>query len=698
MNDHSTHIDLAENHQAIKRMAASATLHCLIGCAIGEMIGVTIGTHLGWQPHQTVILAATLSFISGYSVSTWPLLRARVPFWQALKTVFAADTVSILTMTIIDNLLMVTIPGAMDKNLAHPVYWLSRGISLVAAFIAAYPVNLYLLRRGKGHALMHQYHHGHEDHAGHMKEVKPRKKVKLIIVGVLLAVFAIGGFLWYQQSQSSNSSYYSTSTAGLADAKDTAVIQLKNGDHYTIVAEPVKRTIDGKSVRLLGYNGMVPGPTIEVEQGSSVTLTVVNNLDVDTTLHPHGINGDNSSDGLPDITQSPIKPGESYQQTIRFPDAGVYWYHPHIREDYTQASGLFANFIVKPKDTSTWPMVSSEQVLTLSDIALDSQGIAPFSIARADHTLMGRSGTMQLVNGRDNYHQTVQQGQVIRYYLTNTASVRPFRFAIPGAKLKLIGADNGLYEQEKFVDTVTLGPAERAIVDVYFPTSGDYHIQNATPGKTYGLGAVTVTANDQTDTAMIDRFNVEQTHPEVSSSMATTLANLATATKKRLTIGLSMDMSLMHGSGGGMMDMESMSGMSGESTTDGIEWEDGMATMNAQSTTQTVQWKLVDQDTGSSDFSWTFEKGTLVNLTIDNSKTTMHPMQHPIHIHGQKFLVTSIDGVSQQNLVWKDTILIPAGKTYTLAVLFDNPGKWMIHCHISEHLEAGMMGNLIVNE
>lgn len=141
-----------------KNMAASATLHCLTGCAIGEIIGVTIGTHIGFAPHQTVILAATLSFISGYSFSTWPLLKARLSFFRALRLVFAADTVSILTMTITDNLLILLIPGAMDKNLTHPVYWISRVLSLTAAFIAAYPVNVYLLKRGKGHALTHTYH------------------------------------------------------------------------------------------------------------------------------------------------------------------------------------------------------------------------------------------------------------------------------------------------------------------------------------------------------------------------------------------------------------------------------------------------------------------------------------------------------------------------------------------------------------
>lgn len=145
-------------HHQSNNMALSATLHCLTGCAIGEMVGVTIGTHTGLAAHQTVMLASVLSFVSGYTVSTWPLIRAKISFFKALRLVFAADTLSILSMTIADNLLMLIIPGAMDKNLAHPVYWISRVIALTAAFIVAYPVNAYLLKRGKGHALTHQYH------------------------------------------------------------------------------------------------------------------------------------------------------------------------------------------------------------------------------------------------------------------------------------------------------------------------------------------------------------------------------------------------------------------------------------------------------------------------------------------------------------------------------------------------------------
>lgn len=143
----------------MKKMSLMATLHCLVGCAIGELIGVTIGTHAGFGIQGTIALAFVLSFVSGYTASTWPLVRNGMRFWSGLKLVFAADTLSILTMTIADNIVMATVPGAMDKDLSHPVYWLSRGILLVAAFIVAYPVNLWLLQRGKGHALTHHMYH-----------------------------------------------------------------------------------------------------------------------------------------------------------------------------------------------------------------------------------------------------------------------------------------------------------------------------------------------------------------------------------------------------------------------------------------------------------------------------------------------------------------------------------------------------------
>lgn len=147
----------------IAKMSASATLHCLIGCSIGELIGVTIGTELALPALQIIILAGTLSFISGYAVSTLPLVRGGTEFWSALKLVAAADTLSIVTMIVVDNAVMASVPGAFDKDFTMPVYWFSRGIALFAAFLVAWPVNYYLIKRGKGHALTHS-HHGHESH------------------------------------------------------------------------------------------------------------------------------------------------------------------------------------------------------------------------------------------------------------------------------------------------------------------------------------------------------------------------------------------------------------------------------------------------------------------------------------------------------------------------------------------------------
>lgn len=148
-------------------MAASATLHCLTGCAIGEIAGLMIGTALGLGTGWTIALAVGLAFLFGYALSTLPLLRAGMGFAAALSLVFAADTLSIAVMEVTDNLVMALIPGAMDAGLVNPLFWVSMTVALGAAFVAAFPVNKYLLSRGKGHALMHQHHHGHHAHEGH---------------------------------------------------------------------------------------------------------------------------------------------------------------------------------------------------------------------------------------------------------------------------------------------------------------------------------------------------------------------------------------------------------------------------------------------------------------------------------------------------------------------------------------------------
>ena len=153
----------------LNSMAASATLHCLTGCAIGEIAGLMIGMALGLGTGATIVLAVALSFFFGYMLSTLPLLKAGLGFFAAFSVVFAADTLSIATMEAVDNITMAVIPGAMNAGLTNPIFWLSMMLALAVAFVAAFPVNRYLLTKGKGHALVHEYHHAghHEDHKGH---------------------------------------------------------------------------------------------------------------------------------------------------------------------------------------------------------------------------------------------------------------------------------------------------------------------------------------------------------------------------------------------------------------------------------------------------------------------------------------------------------------------------------------------------
>lgn len=139
------------------KLAFSATLHCLTGCAIGEIIGLIIGTMVGLDNLTTIVISIALAFIFGYSLSLLPLVKI-MSFTSAAMLVLAADTLSITTMEIIDNSVMAVIPGAMGAGLVNPLFWAAMAVSMIAAFIAAFPVNYYLLRRGRGHALIHQHH------------------------------------------------------------------------------------------------------------------------------------------------------------------------------------------------------------------------------------------------------------------------------------------------------------------------------------------------------------------------------------------------------------------------------------------------------------------------------------------------------------------------------------------------------------
>ena len=152
---------------SLNRLSFSATAHCLTGCAIGEVLGLVIGTALGWGNFATIALAVALAFFFGYSLTMLPLVRSGLALGAAIPLALAADTLSITVMEIVDNAVMLVVPGAMEAGLASPLFWGSLAFALAVAFVVAFPVNRWLIARGRGHAVVHEYHGDHHEHHEH---------------------------------------------------------------------------------------------------------------------------------------------------------------------------------------------------------------------------------------------------------------------------------------------------------------------------------------------------------------------------------------------------------------------------------------------------------------------------------------------------------------------------------------------------
>jgi FtsP/CotA-like multicopper oxidase with cupredoxin domain len=528
---------------------------------------------------------------------------------------------------------------------------------------------------------------------------------------------------------------FSTDTTGLPDAVRSAVIQLDDGDEVRLRPGPVAKRLGAATVRMLGYNGSIPGPTLRVRQGAEVVVHVTNDTDLDTTVHWHGLRLDNRFDGVPHETQAPIPPGGEFTYRIQFPDPGLYWYHPHIREDVTQELGLYGSILVDPAEPDYWPPAHRDVVLTLDDLLLEDGTIAPFSRTETNYAAMGRYGNVMLTGGETAPAFAARTGEVVRLWLTNTANSRVFRVCVPGARMKLVGGDSGRMEHEEFVADVVLAPSEPAVVDVLFAQAGEFALEHHTPNRTYRLAAITVTG-EVAEPPPAEQFEVLRTAPELAAERQRLAPWLAAPPDKVLAIVAEMDdpnaqvagpvayvcpmhpevvrdqpgrcpecgMKLMVaapvGAAGGHDAAHAHGHEHGSSTADGIEWEDEMAETNRATTTETMRWHLLDRTEGRDGLpvDWHFTAGQRVKIRLVNEMDSDHPMHHPFHIHGAgRFLVLSREGGPEANLVWKDTVLIPTGQTVDLLLDVTNPGLWMAHCHIAEHMHSGMMFSFTVD-
>jgi FtsP/CotA-like multicopper oxidase with cupredoxin domain len=305
-----------------------------------------------------------------------------------------------------------------------------------------------------------------------------------------------------------------------------------------------------------------------------------------------------------------------------------------------------------------------------------------------------------LVNGTTDYELSVRKGEVVRFFLTNVANARTFNVVFGGAPMKVIASDVSKFEREERVESVVIAPAERYVVEVLFETAGEVPITNSIQAIDGFMGEfrprVVPLAKVRVEGAPVEEshlaaFRNLRVNEDVRRDIETYRKFFEKPVDRRLELVLDVE----------NLPTQILQAMQFEAGlySPPVEWNDGMPEMNFPLTSDQVHWTLRDPDTGKEnmDIEWTFRTGEVVKIRIFNDPRTIHPMNHPIHIHGQRYLVLSLDGVPNDNLVWKDTAIVPAGATVDLLVDMSNPGKWMLHCHIAEHLHSGMMSRFTVS-
>ena len=441
-------------------------------------------------------------------------------------------------------------------------------------------------------------------------------------------------------------------------------------------------------------------------------MNFTNSIAWPTTIHWHGLRLDNASDGVPGITQDPVEPGETFRYTVHFKDPGIYWYHPHHREDVLKDLGLYGNMLVEPAQPDYYAPADREEVLMVDDFLMAGDAPMPFGLERSTHAFMGRFGNLMLINGEPDYELDVTAGEVVRLYLTNVSNTRTFNLSFegmngapPAARIKVIGTDVGAFEREEWVESIVLSPAERYIVHVRFNEPGTALLVNRVQGidhlggsffqETDTLGVVRVAEAGATESGLpaadpaspptpaAAAFDTLRTNVHAAREIALYREYFDAPVDRELTFTMEKD---------GIPFVVDRLMRFDSAYFHPVEWSGTMPMMNWNSSSAEVSWIIREPATGSEnmDIGWEFAVGDVVKIRLHNERRTFHSMQHPFHIHGQRFLVLSRNGVPNENMAWKDTVLLPAGTTTDILLEITNPGRWMAHCHISEHLESGM--------
>jgi FtsP/CotA-like multicopper oxidase with cupredoxin domain len=426
------------------------------------------------------------------------------------------------------------------------------------------------------------------------------------------------------------------------------------GYRLTVKPAAVNLTGDGHpDTAVWAYNGTVPGPELRVRQGDPVQVVVSNNLGEDTTVHMHGIRLPNAMDGVPGLTQPPIRPGESFTYEFTPPDAGTFWYHPHADSLQQIGRGLAGALIVEERE----PVAVDHDLLWLiQDWRLDDESrIAPGFGNRMEASMSGRIGNKITINGRIPDRVSARAGERIRLRLVNAALARIVGLRFEGHKPVIVAYDGQPCDPHPPEgDRVVLGPAMRA--DLIIDMDGE-------PGQTHR-----VTDDFYQDLAYKLVDFVYASEKPIRDPRGTSLKLPANPLPEPdLAAAERHEIALQGGMAGGMSGM-GMSGMGGAT------WA-----MNGMSMTGDGQPDMPPL--------FTFKRGQSCVLALRNETAWWHPM----HLHGHSLRVISRNGKPNELREWRDTVLVPARESAEIAFVADNPGDWMFHCHVTDHQEAGMM-------
>lgn len=481
--------------------------------------------------------------------------------------------------------------------------------------------------------------------------------------------------------------------------RTTEVLRPGDGDSLTLVASPVRRRVHGVERTMFAFNGQVPGPLFWVERGTTIHVRFVNQLDQPSSIHWHGLRLDHRMDGAPPVSQDPVPPGGAFDYTVTFPDAGLYWYHPHVKEEMQQDLGLSGNIMVR--GMGGLPPVHREEVLLLDDILIGDDGMVPWGEEAPTHALMGRFGNLFLVNGEPRAQLAASPGETVRLWFTNAANTRTFNLSVPNATMRLVAADMGPYPAPVAVESVVLAPAERYAVDVTFDGEGPWVLVNRVRAIDHLFGRFV----QQEDTlAVIGRGAAPHSPFTIDQGMdagTTQVVGEGSTANREWEAGQAPDLVLEFGLRTRDLPFVTERMMVLDSAYfHPVEWSGTMPMMNWATSGHQAEWFVRDARTGGENHAaaFTVRRGDRRVIRLVNLRNGIHAMQHPIHIHGQRFVVLAVNGVAPSARAWKDTALLPAGATIDILVEFTNPGRWMLHCHIAEHVESGMMTTFTVED